>query len=196
MHFKGIKPQQACRETWGLFGNKSLLCDQRKISAEAWAWSNSWNSFASHIKPQACSFSPWVCKSLWSVKTSFFFFFFNIKHNYINEIHSKIFELSDQKFMLLLLPSEDTAFLHCYCINLCSVLLHLMLVKSKLDKAVITCFYLLFLDSFSSGSVIIWQVNMKLLKFIFQIQVPNVWWHAQWTSGNAHSPLPFQWGLG
>lgn len=124
------------------------------------------------------------------------FFFFNIKHNYINEIHSKNFELSDQKFMLLLLPSEDTAFLHCYCINLCSVLLHLMLVKSKLDKAVITCFYLLFLDSFSSGSVIIWQVNMKLLKFIFQIQVPNVWWHAQWTSGNAHSPLPFQWGLG
>lgn len=136
MHFRGIKPQRACHETWGLSGNKSPLCDQRKISAEAWAWSNLWNSFPFHIKPQAWSFSPWVCKSLWSVKSFINFFF--IKHYYSHEIHSKSFELSDQNFMLLLLSSEDTDFLHCYCTNLCSVPLHLVLVKSKLDKAVIT----------------------------------------------------------
>lgn len=40
MHFRGIKPQRAHHETRSLFGNKSPLCDQRKISAEAWAWSN------------------------------------------------------------------------------------------------------------------------------------------------------------
>lgn len=72
----------------------------------------------------------------------------------MHEIHSKSFNLSDQNFMLLLLPSEDTDFLHCYCTSLCSVPLRCMLVKSKLDKAVITRFYIRILDSFSSGSVI------------------------------------------
>lgn len=65
----------------------------------------------------------------------------------------------------------------CTVTTLCSVLLHLVLVKSELDKAVITHFYLWFLDSFSSGSVIIWQVNMKLLR-------PNIWWCAYWTRGS------------
>lgn len=147
MHFRGIKLQWACHETWGLSGNKSLLCDQRKISAEAWVWSNLWNNFASHIKTQTCSSSPWVCKSLWSVKTFINFFY---KPLYINEIRSKSFELSDQNFVLLLLPSEDTDFLHCYCTNLYSVPLHLVLVKSKLDKAVITH---VFIDDFWIPSV-------------------------------------------
>lgn len=74
------------------------------------------------------------------------------------------------KILLLLHPSEHTDFLHCYNTNSCSMPLCLVLVKSKLDKAVITRFYLWCLDSFSSGSVIIWQVNMKLLRFIFQIR--------------------------
>jgi len=47
-------------------------------------------------------------------------------------------KVSDQNFMLLLLPSEDIDFLHCSCIDLHLVPLHLVLVKSKLDKAVIT----------------------------------------------------------
>lgn len=33
-------------------------------------------------------------------------------------------------------------FLHCYNTNSCSMPLHLVLVKSKLDKAVVTHFYL------------------------------------------------------
>lgn len=74
------------------------------------------------------------------------------------------------RILLLLLPSEHTDFLHCYNTNSCSMPLCLVLVKSKLDKAVITRFYLWCLDSFSSCAVVIWQVNMKLLRFIFQIR--------------------------
>lgn len=118
------------------------------------------------LKPQAYNFSLWLCKTLWSVRTFTNFF---SKHYYINEIHSKSFELSDQNFMLFFLPLEHMDFLHCYNTNSHSMPLHLVLMKSKLDKAVITYFYLWFLDSFSSGSVIIWQVNMKLLRFIFKI---------------------------
>lgn len=42
------------------------------------------------------------------------------------------------KILLLLHPSEHTDFLHCYNTNSCSMPLRLVLVKSKLDKAVIT----------------------------------------------------------
>lgn len=149
MHCRGTKPQWACHGTRGPTGNKSPLCDQREISAEAWAWSNGWNSFASHMKWQALSFSPRVCKSLWSVKTLINSFFIN--HYCIHEICSKRSELPDHSFVLLLLPSGSTGCLHCYCTHLCPVPLQLVLLKSKLDKAVITCFYL---DSFNSGSVI------------------------------------------
>lgn len=138
MHFREIKPQWAYYETWCFPGNKFLLYDQRKLSADVWPLVKFIKGFASHIKPQACNFSLWFCKSLWSVKifTNFF-----SKHYYINEICSKSFELSDQHFMLLLLPSEHTDFLHCYITNSCSMQLHFVLVKSKLDKPVITHFY-------------------------------------------------------
>lgn len=110
-HFWGIKPQWTYYETWCFSGNKFPLYDQKRLSAEVWAWSNLSKSFVFHIKPQACNFSLWLCRSLWSVTTFTSFF---SKHYYTNEIHSKSFEISDQNFMLLLLPSEHTDFLHCY----------------------------------------------------------------------------------
>lgn len=48
------------------------------------------------------------------------------------------FDLSDQHLMLVLLPSESIAVTMQIVTLLWSLLLHLVLVKSKLDKAVIT----------------------------------------------------------
>lgn len=162
MHFRGIKPQWAYYETRCFSGNKFPLYDQRRLIAECDPGQIYQRALLPTVNHRLATFLHGFAEVKYQRKPLLTFL--------VNITILMTYTQKALNFLIKILcyPSFlQNTLIFCNATTLCS---YTLCCEKQIGQGCHNTFYLWFLDSFSSGSVIIWQTNMKLLRFIFQIR--------------------------